>query len=248
MTIDIHTHLGSLRMNIEDVTKKNLGKQVDLLIQQMDTFGIKKAVLTPAEPKIDTDLYIEAAAIYPDRLFSGCSVMPRPIDLARKKVKEYSDLGCKSLVLDQDMYHPNDPAADALVRYAVENELAIYFHNHETTVDRVSFIDRESIVHPDGRFVVLHMGGLFGFQKLIPLMRRQNIWLDLSVTLIRLVESPLRVFLDALVQDTGVQRLVFGSEHHTEYSDLMAALNLIDLNIETSKIIKEKNAKTILKI
>ena len=235
-------------MNIEDVTKKTLGNQVDLLIKQMDAFGIKKAVLTPTEPKIDTDLYVEAAAIYPDRLFSGCSVMPRPIDLARQRVRDYADLGCKSLVLDQGMYHPNDPAADAIVRTAVEHDLAIYFHNHETTVDRVSFIDRESIVHPDGRFVVLHMGGLFGFQKLIPLMKRENIWLDLSVTLVRLVESPLRVFLDALVQDTGVQRLVFGSEHHTEYADLMAALNMMDLNIETSKIIKEQNAKTILRL
>ena len=68
MTIDIHTHLGTLRMNIEDVTKKSLGKQVDLLIRQMDAFGIKKAVLTPVEPKISTDLYVEAAAIYPDRV------------------------------------------------------------------------------------------------------------------------------------------------------------------------------------
>ena len=103
---------------------------------------------------------------------------------------------------------------------------------------------RISTIFPEGRFVVLHMGRLFGFLKLVPLMGRSNIWLEISITLTRLVESPLRVFLDALVQDLGVRRLVFGSEHHIEYDNLLAALNMIDLNIETSEIIRSSNAST----
>jgi hypothetical protein len=90
------------------------------------------------------------------------------------------------------------------------------------------------------------MGGLFGFPQIIPLMSRPNIWLELSTTFFKLVESPLRVFLDAVVQDFGVRKLIFGSGYHSQYPDIMAALNMIELNIETSRLIMKENAWVIL--
>ena len=247
MTIDINTHLGKNRMTIHDVSHDNLAEHTDMLISQMDNFGIEKAVLCPQEPWISTKLYLDAAAIYPERLLSACSTPPRPLDNARLKIKEYTDKGAKALVMDDKMYHPGDPASIAVVQMAVDEDLAVYFQNHEMTSETFTFIERVSTIYPDGRFVVLHMGSLFGFPKLVPLMGRNNIWLEISITLTRLVESPLRVFLDALVQDIGVRRLVFGSEHHTEYDNLLAALNMIDLNIETSEIVRLSNAREILK-
>lgn len=246
LTIDIHTHLGAVRSSYQDVNEEDVSEHADNLVQRMDGFGITKAVLTPLEPWISTDKYMQAAAIYPDRLLSACSIIPRPIEFARKEIHRYSDEGCRALVLDERSYHPADPATMALVEEAVDNQLALFLHNHEMTVDTITFIDRISQIHEDGKFVVLHMGSLFGFHNLIPLMQRENIWLETSVTLIKLVESPLRVFLDALVQDVGVRRLVFGSDHFTDYADLMAALNMMNLNIETSKVIRELNAKQIL--
>jgi predicted TIM-barrel fold metal-dependent hydrolase len=230
------------------VNLDNVTEQTDILVKQMDGFGIKQAVLTPMEPWISTDTYMQSAAIYPDRLMSACSVAPRPIELAREKIREYAESGCRALVLDDRSYHSSDPAALSLVEEAVDNQLAMFLHHHEMTIDTITFIDRISQIHEDGKFVVLHMGSLFGFHNLIPLMHRENIWLETSVTLIKLVESPLRGFLDALVQDVGVRRLVFGSDHFTDYSDLMAALNMMNLNIETSKIIRETNAKHILNL
>ena len=56
----------------------------------------------------------------------------------------------------------------------------------------------------------------------------------------------MRVFLDALVQDIGVTKLVFGSGYHSQYVDMMGALNLIDLNIETRRLVMEENAWRIL--
>jgi predicted TIM-barrel fold metal-dependent hydrolase len=226
----------------------NVAEMTDTLVKQMDAFGVKKAVLTPMEPWISTEIYMQAAAIYPDRLMSACSLFPRPIDLAREKVRGYAESGCRALVLDGRSYHSSDPAALSLVEEAVDNQLALFLHHHEMTVDTFTFIDRISQIHEDGKFVVLHMGSLFGFHNMIPLMHRENIWLETSVTLIKLVESPLRVFLDALVQDVGVRRLVFGSDHFTDYTDLMAALNTMDLNVETLETIRETNAKHILNL
>jgi len=246
MTTDIHTHLGTDRNSLHEVDKHNLEEQVDFLISRMDHFGIEKAVLTPLNPFKDNELNLTASAIYPDRLFSACTLLPRPIDSAQERLQHYFDEGCVALVLDDRLYGTEDPAALILIREAVDLNIPVYIHNDVMTSGGLSFIDQASTMFPKGKFVILHMGGLFGFPQLIPLMSRQNIWLDISITLIRLVESSLRVFLDALAQDIGVRRLVFGSEHHSEYLDLRAALNMLDLNVETSRLIRAENAWVLL--
>jgi len=246
MTTDIHTHLGMGQPEVAEVTLDNLEEHVDILVSRMDTFGIDRSVLTPHEPTISTDLYLRAADIYPDRLFSGCSILPRPVDLAKKKLREYVDRGCRALVLDGHTYYPQDSAVEALVNETIKNDLPVYLHNEIMTGDTISFLDRISTLHSDGKFVVLSMGGLFGFPQIIPLMSRPNIWLELSTTFVKLVESPLRVFLDAVVQDFGVRKLVFGSGFHSLYPDMMAALNMIDLDVETSRLIMKENAWVIL--
>jgi predicted TIM-barrel fold metal-dependent hydrolase len=246
MTTDIHTHLGMGRTEVADVTFDNYTEHVDILISRMDTFGIDRAVLTPHEPVISTELYIQATEIYPDRLFSACSILPRPMDIAKKKLNGFIDRGCRALMLDQSTYHPRDPAAEALVNEAIKKSLPVYLYNDIMTGETITFLDRISTLHPDGKFVVLNMGGLFGFPQIIPLMARSNIWLELSTTFFKLVESPLRVFLDAVLQDFGVRKLVFGSGYHSQYPDIMGALNMIDLDIETNRLIMKENAWLIL--
>ena len=246
MTTDIHTHLGNSPNEVHSVNMDNLSEQVDMLISRMDLFAIDQAVLTPEEPHIKSDLYLKAAEIYPDRLYSACSIMPRPMDTAKEKLAEYVDKGCCALVLNGDSYHPTDPAVRVLIHEAIGQNMPIFFLNENMTSETITFLDSITTVCQEGKFVVLSMGGLFGFPQLIPLLSRQNLWLELSTTFIKLVESPMRVFLDALVQDIGVTRLVFGSGYHSQYVDMMGALNLINLNIETSRLIMKENAWRIL--
>ncbi len=248
MTTDIHTHLGTDRMQMSEADPERVAEYADTLVRRMDTFGIRRAVLTPCDPWVSNEMCMEATEIFPDRLFSACTVQPRPIDRAHQQLAEFLDRGCKALVLDGQLYHPEDPAVMALIRSAVDRDTPVYFHSENTTPGTTRFIERVSAVYPEGKFVILHMGGLFGFPTVLPLVRRHNIWLEVSVTLVRLVESPLRVFLDALVQDMGVRNLVFGSEHHSEYPDLMAALNTMGLNVETSRRVLQENAWVILGI
>ncbi len=246
MTTDIHTHLGNSPNEVLNVNKTNLEEHVDMLISRMDMFAIRQAVLTPDEPAIPTSLYLKAEEIYPDRLHCACSITPRPMDDAKKKLKEYIDRGCCALVLSGESYHPSDPAARVLIHNAVKQDLPIFFRNDNMTSEAITFLDSLTTVYQEGKFVVLSMGGLFGFPQLIPLIARPNLWLELSSTFIKLVESPLRVFLDALAQDIGVTKLVFGSGYHSQYVDMMGALNLINLNIETSRLVMEENAWRIL--
>ncbi len=246
MTTDIHTQLGMNRMTVNEVDYKSLAAQVDILVDRMNAFGIEKAILAPNDPSGGNELYLKAAEIYPDRLYSACTLYPRPIEDARRALKKYIDAGCVALVMDEAIYHPGDPAADALVGAAVGEDIAVYFRSKELRGDTLGFVDRSSMIHPEGRFVILHMGGLFSFPNVIPLLARQNIWLETSFTLIRLVESPLRVYLDALAQDVGVRKLVFGSGHHTDYAHQQASLNMIDLNFEQQRLITKENAYFVL--
>ncbi|MFO7836620.1 MAG: hypothetical protein R6V83_08195 [Candidatus Thorarchaeota archaeon] len=233
-------------MEYTEVDKHNLAEVVDTHVRYMDLFGIETAVLTPVEPNIPTSLYKEAAAIYPDRFFWACSIPPRPMDRADKKLSRYQDEGCIAIVLDESQYHPNDPAVDVLIQKAIQFDLPVFFRQDAVTSQTASFIDEVSRTHEKGNFVILKMGGIFGFHNVLPMIRRKNIWLEISVTLPRLVESPLRVFLDALIQDEGIRSLVYGSEHWSEYSNLSAAMNMIDLNIETNRAIRKQNAREII--
>ncbi|MGY5879678.1 MAG: hypothetical protein RTV31_05480 [Candidatus Thorarchaeota archaeon] len=246
MTTDIHTHLGNSPNEVLSVNKDNLVEHVDMLISRMDMFAVDQAVLTPDEPHINTNLYVKAAEIYPDRLYSACSIVPRPMDTAKEKLAEYIDKGCCALVLSGNSYHPSDPAVRVLIHDAIGQDMPIFFRNENMTSETITFLDSISTVCPEGKFVVLSMGGLFGFPQLIPLISRQNMWLELSTTFIKLVESPMRVFLDALVQDIGVTKLVFGSGYHSQYVDMMGALNLIELNIDTRRFVMKENAWRIL--
>ncbi|MBD3404534.1 MAG: amidohydrolase family protein [Candidatus Lokiarchaeota archaeon] len=248
MTTDIHTHLGSERMSIHNVTEHDLPEQVDILLNRMDTFGIRHAVLTPIEPSISTKLYAEASRINPERIHYACSINPRPLDDAQKLLKEYVNDHTVALVLDDKMYHPEDPSIDKLVDQAIEYELPIYFHSDQMSAATLALVDRLSTIYPTGKFIVLHMGGLFGFPQVLPLITRDNVFCEISVTLVRLVESPLRMFLEAMIQEIGVSKLIFGSEHHSEYPDIMAALNMINLNIESSRLIRQQNAWQLLKL
>lgn len=246
MTTDIHTHLGNSPNEVLSVNENNLVEHVDMLISRMDMFAIDQAVLAPNLPQIDTNLYIKAAEIYPDRLYSACSISPRPMEKAADELGEYVDKGCCALVLNRETYHPGDPAVRVLIHKAAAQDMPIFFQNENMTSEDIIFLDSISTEYQEGKFVVLGLGGLFGFPQLIPLISRQNIWLELSTTFIKLVESPLRVFLDALAQDIGVTKLVFGSGYHSQYVDIMGALNLIDLDIETQRLVMRENAWRIL--
>ncbi len=235
-------------MAIDEVGMKEVDAQVDLLVKQMDTHGIQKAVLSPYNPFTGNDIYLKATEVYPDRLFFAVTLIPRPIRESRSLLRSYIERGAKALVMDDQLYHHLDPATHGLVQSAVEENIPVYFRSTEIGVENLGLVETFSTMYPEGQFVILNMGGLFSFPRAITLAHRNNVWFETSHTLVRLVESPMRHYLDALVQDVGAQRLVLGSGHHTEYSDLQASLNMVRVNVEQNRAITLENAKTILGI
>ena len=246
MTTDLHTHLGETRMTYDKVNPDNVLSEADTLVSRMNTFGISKAVLAAFGSVECNDLYLKATEVYPDQLYPACVIPPRPKDDAIWLLKQYRDQNVSAIVIDESITIPSDPATEELIEKAVDMEMPIFYHFDNLGPEGLRLIDRMSTKHPSGKFVVLGMGGLFAFPQLLPISNRNNIWIEISETLIKLVESPLRVFLDALLQDRGADRLVFGSEHHTEYQHLLLSLNQLDINIEESRIIKQQNAWIIL--
>ncbi len=246
MTTDIHVHLGETRMDYQLVNQDNVVLEADILISRMNTFGIDKAILTAHGSVECNELYQKAVEAHPDHLFPAYVIPSRPSDKAQHLLREYIDRNIMSIVIDQELCNPQDPATENLIQLAVEHDVPVFYHFDTVGTNALLLIDKMSTMHPTGKFVVLGLGGLFGFPQLLTLSHRDNIWLEISSTLVRLVESPLRIFLDALLQDRGVRSLVFGSEHHSEYQNILTALNHMELNIETSRMIMKENAWVIL--
>ena len=246
MTTDLHTHLGETRMKYSNVNPGNVLSEADTLISRMNTFGVSKAVLTAFGSVECNELYLKAAEAHPDRLFPACVIPPRPKDDALWLLKQYKDQQVSAIVIDEDIITPIDPAVEHLIDQAIEMEMPVFYHFSSVGPEGLRLIDRMSEKYPSGKFVVLSMGGLFAFPHLLTIANRKNIWIEISDTIIKLVESPLRIFIDALLQDRGANRLVFGSEHHSEYQNLLVSLNQLNINIEDLEIIKQQNAWIIL--
>ncbi len=246
MITDVHTHLGTDRMSITSVTKDSLATHVYQLLQQMNTNGVDRALLAPLEPHVNTLLCLQAADMQPSRLMAACSIAPRPIESARSMLKEMQDKGCMALLLDDEFYFPQDPAVYYLINQAVDADIPVFFHTYNLTTDIATMINNVTLLHQTGRFVICHMGGLFGFHNALSLLNRDNIWLEISITLPRIVESLLKATLDSIIQELGVKRLVFGSENHSDYSDIRASLNRLRLNVEAIRNIMSDNAEIIL--
>ncbi|HOK30181.1 MAG TPA: amidohydrolase, partial [bacterium] len=80
MIIDIHTHLGR-------VTREDIPVTVEELIENMDKWGVEKAVVLPldATPEgstfwFTTEQVLEVYRRYPDRIIPFCKLDPRQID------------------------------------------------------------------------------------------------------------------------------------------------------------------------
>ncbi len=136
--IDIHTHLG--RVLREDIPVK-----VEELIENMDRWGVEKAVILPldATPEgntfwFTTEQVLEVYKRYPDRIIPFCNLDPRQINNSPNTdftwiIQEYKDLGCKGVGEITANLYIDDPMVLNLFAQCGELDMPVLFH----LVDRI---------------------------------------------------------------------------------------------------------------
>ncbi len=249
--IDIHVHLGRDRDEMRQVTKDKIPGAVKHLIAEMDKHGVAKALIVPVEPLFPTDIYLEAAKLEPERLLAACSVVPRPANQAIDKLRAYREQGARALKLQPQQYDPQDPAVERLVAEAVQRNLPVLFHHTDTPKGFPDMLSHLASTFPNGNFVVIHFGGVYGFWDVLPLARLPNVYLETSTAFARIVKSPLRSMLHFLAEENRLDKIIFGSELPGDYGTVFSAIDALlgpGAKEEVRKAVYRGNAEKILRL
>ncbi|MBI1895555.1 MAG: amidohydrolase family protein [Acidobacteria bacterium] len=246
--IDIHVHLGRDRQDMERVNSSNVAEHVKYLVARMDSAGIEKSLIVPVEPLFPTKVYLEAAKLAPERLIPACSVVPRPANTAVELLKEHHKAGAKALKLQPMQYDPRDPMAERMIYEAVKLRIPVLFHFTDTPLSFPGMLEHVASTFSDGQFVVIHFGGVYGFERVLPLARLPNVWLETSTAFTQVVNSPAREKLHFLKTEKRLNKLVFGSEAPMHYNEVFRAIDGLIDGSGAADAIYRRNAERILRL
>ncbi len=249
--IDFHVHLGRNRGEMEQVTPANAAEAARRLLEEMDRHQVEKSLIVAVEPLFPTEVYLEAAKVDSRRLLVACSVVPRPVHRAVEKLKEHHRRGAKALKLQPMQYDPRDAAVERLIYEAVKLGMPVLFHHTDLPKTFPEMLNHVASTFHDGRFVVIHFGGVFGFQDVLPLARLPNVWLETSTAFPRIVRSPARQQLHFLREENRLNKLIFGSELASAYSTVSGAIDELlgpDAPEEVVRAVYRGNAERLLKL
>lgn len=252
--IDIHVHLGRDQREqfTPDQLRPNVSAAAKWLVEQMDKKNIEKSLLVPVDPIMPTELYVQAAKEIPDRLLTACSVIPRsqnPLD----QLKRWRDAGARALKLQPMQYDPRDPVVERLVYEAIALDMPLLFHYTDLPSAFPAWLEHLAGTFRQANFVVIHFGGIYGFQSVLPLAHfLPNVWLETSTAFIRVVASPQRAQLHFLRegQQPRLAKLIFGSEHPRDYDAVFGAIDALTegLSAEVVQAVCRGNAARLLKL
>lgn len=250
--IDIHVHLGkddkqqfdpaSLRSDLDGVVR--------YLVGEMDQQGIEKSLIVPVDPIMPTEIYLDAAKRAPDRILAACSMIPRAARNPLEQLRQYREQGARALKLQPMQYDPADPIVERLIAEAVRLEMPVLFHFTDLPLSFPTFLEHLAGTFSTGNFVVIHFGGVFGFERVLPLgARLANVYLETSTAFADVVNSPLRERLYFFTRN-HLGKLIFGTEHPRDYAKVIAAIDKLttDAPADTRQKIYRDNARKILKL
>jgi len=215
--IDAHTHL--FPPGIDKVGT------AEMLLAEMDACSVDKAVILGIYPRVSNEFIAQQAQAHPDRFIGFASVNPNEgqaaVDLLDRCVR---DLGAKGLKLHPSMQHfrADDTALlSPLMRKAEVLNTPVLMHSwgwfgqeDEAAPTRIMTL---AGTFPGVTFIMAHCGGM-RFTDLLPLSRlRQlgqldNLYVDLSIILFDLAQSPMWPFLRWTLEAIGLDRVLVGSD------------------------------------
>jgi hypothetical protein len=217
MIIDSHTHLFPKGM-------EKIGS-AEMLLEEMDANGVENAVILGVYPRVKNEFIATQAQEHSDRFIGYASVNPNDGMEALSLLDQcVQDLGAKGLKLHPTMQFFNADDIDLLspiVERAQSYAIPILMHcwgwfgqNQEAPPIRMMKLVE---CFPEVTFIMAHCGGM-RFMDLLPLARWRkmgkldNLYVDLSVILFDLDESPMWPFLRWTLECIGLDRVLMGSD------------------------------------
>lgn len=235
---------------------------IDILLSNMDKYNIEKALLLPIndsrafyEMKDTNEFLASIISKAPDKLFGFADLVIKDtygmFEAAEELEYAVKDLGLVGLKI-----HPsnlNIPADDLrlipVLRKAAELNVPVMYHSNPWgpgfyDMSSPDKINRMIKVFPDIKFITAHLGGMRHMDAI-----RAVGMVDISYTLIDLVELYGMKIANNILRKFGVDRLIFGTDFpEYDYDKYFNILNRMDFTEEEAEKIAYENMANVLKI
>jgi predicted TIM-barrel fold metal-dependent hydrolase len=252
--IDAHAHLAPHQDEGDNAP-------ADDLISQMEMTSVDIAVVLAAAPEKGNlaateqhnEFIADVTAQFHDQLIGMGSVHPGDGKKAMQELDRFSDLKLQGVNLHPVVQHFHCDSSDmyALAETCSNLDMPVVIHSYfPGDVLESERLYKLVIDNKDTTFVLAHMGG-HAFLDCYRYVQAhtQNVYFDVSTIAIMFRRSPYTEHLRWLIQQIGVDRVMFGSDYPT-YSlvDALAAVDDLGLSYEESEHILGKTAAALLNL
>ncbi len=241
LRIDGHTHVeGSF------TEKEKLNKSLDELFKQMDKLSIDKAMIMPNSFQQSNEMISELCNIYKDKLFGFCWAEfddKNPLNHIRRLHYCIEKLGFKGLKI-HPRYHGvsiSDQRVEDLIKIAGDLTIPVYFDclpsKGKVPVKETIplLIDELAMKYPKTKIVIAHMGGHYALDSYAVVRNNDNVYLDLSNTIIRYQGSTVIKDIEFVIKELAPKKkLIYGTDYPTYsmietyriYNDMFSRLDI----------------------
>lgn len=249
---DIHVHLRSGEESVQAYLK-----QLDSTHQQISGFGgihmARKGEIGGTREK--NDELITLSQRHP-KLLPVCSVHPLDGEAALEELRRLAGKGVRIIKLHPHTqnFEVTDNRVLKLCKEAGRLGIAVLMDNANIKPGDSENLFDLAVKSPGTNFVFAHMGGLnFRFWNILPLARTakgfysENIYFDLSATIILMADSPLEEEFIWTLRNVGINKIILGSDFpQFTLREANDALEALDLEATEKNMIRYANARSLL--
>lgn len=210
------------------------------LQRRMEECGVEKAVLCPNRPPAynlepANDLVAQAVASNPERFFGFCRVDPWQGSTALDELKRGNEeLNLHGLLLHpwEEQYQVASPLVNPLLAYAAEHALPVFIETGYPLFSHPLDVAEVAKRYPETIFIGSH--GLQLDSSAFALVDAELAMFECENLLMETSGMYAPAVMEKVVQDLGVQRLIFGS-HSPWYNMPLEVERVKRLNLDAGQ-------------
>lgn len=213
MVIDAHVHITENGKWFNTSHNASLG----YLIESLERSSVEKAVILPIAPFISNSFIARACREHPNKLIGFASVNIHNVNADQKLEKDIRRYGLKGLKLNPRLqgFKLCDSNALSVIRKATELKIPILIDTwikedaeHQSLINYVAQI---ATTMSSVTIILAHLGGP-NFNNVLQVVRKTNVYFDLSFILTHLDHKMAHKRLVYLMKHVGPHRLIYGSD------------------------------------
>lgn len=144
----------------------------------------------------------------------------------------------------------------AVVKRAGEVGLVVLIDNAGVTPGEHEKLFNLALAAPKTKFIFAHLGGMgFRFWNILMAAKTakdlfaDNIWFDISATVVLTEDSPIRAEFLWTMRNVGIDHLLLGSDFpQYTFAQTLKAFNKLDLTPDEKRMIQYDNARALLRL